>query len=822
MRRVYHIGICLTLLSGSLAGQTSIFNNLLPEQIASGFEFSEGPAWHVDGFLVFSDIQANTIYKWSEVEGVQVFTNLSGNSNGIIASSFNEFIVCRHGNRDVSRMDLSGNISSLVSTYEGKQLNSPNDVSESYLGSLYFTDPPYGIKADQEELGFYGVYCLPYNASELVLLDDQLAKPNGIVFSPDGQVLYVCDTYTNRIIAYKLKNESQVRDRWVFAELSGEGEVDGITTDLYGNVYVAFGNGGIEIFSPGGLKVGHIDVPEKTRNLCFGGKYRNILFITAGTSLYRVKIPFSGDFIAPGILGVPTDQSVLFNALSDLDLDAFLEYGEKPDSYTSQTETTSFESGKPIEILIDGLKENTRYYYCLRYKSPSMSGFAIGTKGFFHTQRAPGSSFSFAVEADPHLDESSNYTTFRNMLRNAGDAAPDFLIDLGDNFMTDKLPVISYNYIEQRHLLYRWFWDEFCHSMPLFLVIGNHEGEYGWAMNSSPDNMPNMATTLRKLYYPNPQPGDFYSGSTEDNPFVGLRENYFAWTWGDALFMVIDPYINSENKPGKTGNGWNFTLGKEQYDWFRQTLENSSSKFKFVFAHQIVGGDSEGRGGAEWVDYYEMGGNNPDGSWGFDAERPGWGKPIHQVMHENGVNIYFHGHDHFYARQEKDGVIYQLVPQPAHTNYTRAGNAEDYGYLSGEILPNSGHLLVTVNEQSARVDYVSAYHEDDPVKNQFNGTIRHSYTVYGEGFTHAGPKSIEKGQDAFQIWQKSIGEVWITSDRNTVYTVRIYSISGMLIYERELDAVREESFQLPIHLLPGMYVMNIRTEELSGTFKVLL
>jgi len=88
---------------------------------------------------------------------------------------------------------------------------------------------------------------------------------------------------------------------------------------------------------------------------------------------------------------------------------------------------------------------------------------------------------------------------------------------------------------------------------------------------------------------------------------VGLRENYYAWTWGDALFVVLDPYINTLNKPEKEGDGWNFTLGRDQYDWFRRTLENSDSKFKFVFAHQIVGGDTEGRGGTEWVDYYEMG-----------------------------------------------------------------------------------------------------------------------------------------------------------------------------------------------------------------------
>jgi len=276
---------------------------------------------------------------------MQAFVGGSGNSNGIFARRSDDFVICRHGSRDVASMDTNGNIISLVSSYDGKSLNSPNDICESYLGSLYFTDPPYGIKQEEEELGFYGVYCLPFDGSGLVLLDNLLTKPNGIVFSPDGQVLYVCDTYSNKIMAYKLRNESQVKDRWIFAELSGTGGADGITTDLYGNVYIAFGDGGIEVYSPEGDKKAHIDMPEKTRNLCFGGKYRNILFITAGNS------------------------------------------------------------------------------------------------------------FSFAIEADPHLDESSNYTTFRNMLQNARKAEPDFLIDLGDNFMTDKMPVINYHHIEQRNLL---------------------------------------------------------------------------------------------------------------------------------------------------------------------------------------------------------------------------------------------------------------------------------------------------------------------------------------------------------------------------------
>ena len=443
--------------------------------------------------------------------------------------------------------------------------------------------------------------------------------------------------------------------------------------------------------------------------------------------------------------------------------------------------------------------------------------------GSFHTRRAPGSSFSFAVEADPHLDESSNYTTFRNMLQNAGMAQPDFLVDLGDNFMTDKLPLITYNHIEERHLLYRWFWDAVCHSVPLYLVIGNHEGEYGWALDGSQDNMPNMATSIRKLYYPNPQAGEFYSGSTQEYPFVGPRENYYAWTWGDALFIVLDPYINTVNKPGKTGDGWDFTLGKTQYDWFRETLEGNDSKFKFVFAHQIVGGDSEGRGGVEWVDYYEMGGKNPDGSWEFDTERPGWGKPLHLLMAENSVNIYFHGHDHFYAKQEKDGIIYQLMPQPSHTNYTRVGNAEAYGYLSGEILPNSGHLLVTVEGLKARVDYVSAYHVDDPSKNQVNGAIRHSYEVYAEGYTGSVRRLTPDEENVVSVRSGPGRDLWISSTGGGVGEARLFTLAGQLACRFQLDPdQKEQRLGIPAMLPPGLYLVHLDSGKYCGTFKVVL
>ncbi|MCX6013643.1 MAG: metallophosphoesterase, partial [Chloroflexi bacterium] len=166
-----------------------------------------------------------------------------------------------------------------------------------------------------------------------------------------------------------------------------------------------------------------------------------------------------------------------------------------------------------------------------------------------------------------------------------------------------------------------------------------------------------------------------------------------AWTWGDALFVVLDPYWYSQG--GKNPSGWNLTLGKEQYDWLATTLEKSHAKYKFVFTHNLVGGLDMGgtgnmRGGVEAAGFYEWGGNNADGSWEFDKNRQGWGKPIHQLLVDNHVTIFFHGHDHFFGKQELDGVVYQECPQPGAIN--DKNHADEYGYKSGTFVDGSGHL----------------------------------------------------------------------------------------------------------------------------------
>ncbi|MEI7502730.1 MAG: SMP-30/gluconolactonase/LRE family protein [Paludibacter sp.] len=811
--------ICLLIPNELSAG---IFDNLLPVQIATGLQFTEGPQWHPDGYLVFSDVNGNKIYKWSEEKGLSVFVSGVGNPNGIACSKRNEFYVCRYNQHDVIKMDTLGNLTSLMSTWNGKRLNAPNDVTLSYLGSVYFTDPDFGVSG--RELTFQGLYCIPYNATtKPVLLDSTLVKPNGLTFVQDWKTLYVNESSTNTIYTYALTNESTVdlsKNKKVFLKVAGTGEIDGITSDVFGNIYVAFGDGGVKIYDKSATLVGSITLPvgEKVRNLCFGGKYNNLLFITAGVSVYKVEIRFYGDFIASGLLGVPSDKSIVFNALSDKRMSVYLAYGTSAGNLSLQTPVAEFQAIQPIEMTMSGMNASTQYFYQLYYKLNDESTFKAGTSGNFITQRSAGQNLSFAVEADPHMDENSNYYTFRNTLQNEAKLKPDFMIDLGDNFMTEKFPIVNSYYIEQRNLLYRNFWDNVCSSMPLYIVVGNHEGELGWLNTSQSTDEFNLTNSIRKKYYPNPTPDGFYTGNDLSDVFMGRRENYYAWNWGDALFVVIDPY---EFTPIKPSDAWGFTLGKAQYDWFRSTLENSKAKYKFVFSHQIVGGDKEGRGGSERVNLAEMGGQNADGSYGFDTQRPGWGKPIHQIMVENGVQIFFHGHDHLYVEQPKDGIVYLEVPQPSLPQYTTTTSAAGYGYVTGTILPCSGHINVSVNQDSAKVDYIGGYHVDNVALNQINGAVRRSFSVKPKVISAVNfPEASSKTIEVYQSGQT----VFLKSELENRTQVQLFGLAGNSIlsqsnYQLSLGT---NLFTLPENLNHGVYILSIRTKNEGQTIKIVL
>jgi len=426
-------------------------------------------------------------------------------------------------------------------------------------------------------------------------------------------------------------------------------------------------------------------------------------------------------FVCNELLTKPTSNSITINACANKVLDIYYEYGTDSLNYVNSTSVNRCVDSIPLVSVIENLNPNTQYYYRMRYREVGMTNFLIRSSHTFHTQRPKGSSFTFAVEADPHLDTNSTPAVYALTLQNLLSVKPDFLLDLGDTFMSEKLPVINQLEIKKRHLLLRSYFDIACHSVPLFLVEGNHDGELGWFLDGTADNLPVWSANFRKMYCPNPEPDEFYSGNSISEQFVGLRENYYAWQWGDCLFVTLDPYWYTKTKPG-----WGWTLGADQYNWFKNILSTSQAKFKFVFCHQLVGGNGvDGRGGTEFAYLWEMGGRNADSTWGFDAYRNGWEKPIHDLMVENNVTIFFHGHDHFFGKQEKDGIVYQEVPQPSARSYT-SNSAAAYGYVNGVIIPSRGYLLVTMTDSSSKVDYIRTYLPIEENSQRHNEDISYS------------------------------------------------------------------------------------------------
>lgn len=439
------------------------------------------------------------------------------------------------------------------------------------------------------------------------------------------------------------------------------------------------------------------------------------------------------NFTGKELLGRLTNNSVTVNVAADKDLEVYFEYGTAPGAYAAQTATATFPGGSPFNVVIDKLQPNTRYYYRMRYREPGASAFIAGSEHTFQTQRPRGSTFTFAIQFDPHMDENSDPEVYKLTLASELSDKPDFLIDLGDTFMSDKLQPPTAPSVLARVLLLRSYYDMICHSAPLFLTLGNHEGEWGRNLNGTTENVAVWDTLARRKYFPNPVPDSFYSGDTQTDPLVGQRQSYFSWEWGNVLFVVLDPYWNQPVTPETSGD-WSLTLGRQQYDWLKRTLESSTATYKFVFCHNLVGGVNPNgfgpmRGGIEVAKYLEWGGYNLDGTWGFDKARPGWPMPIHQLLVANNVTVFFHGHDHLYAKQDLDGIVYQEGPQPSAKNFNLGTRGTDYGYTHGTMLGGSGYIRVQVSPTEVKAEYVQAWTPANETATRKNGMVADSYTI---------------------------------------------------------------------------------------------
>jgi gluconolactonase len=285
------------------------------ERIATGFAFLEGPVWTRGSTLIFSDIPANTLYEWvpsgaiqeaadlletggprAETGELRVFRQPSFNANGNTLDRQGRLITCEHSGRRVSRTEADGTFTTLAESYDGKRLNSPNDVVVHSGGAIYFTDPPYGLQEGEQELPFFGVFLIT-REGELELLVDDFIRPNGLALSPDESLLYIDDSDRRHIRVFDVKGDGRIEGGEVFADVTGDapGNPDGMKVDVEGNVYCT-GSGGIHVFESSGTHLGVIETPEVAAN-CNWGEDLHTLYIAAQTGLYRIRTGIEG--VAP-------------------------------------------------------------------------------------------------------------------------------------------------------------------------------------------------------------------------------------------------------------------------------------------------------------------------------------------------------------------------------------------------------------------------------------------------------------------------------------------------------------------------------------------
>lgn len=409
------------------------------------------------------------------------------------------------------------------------------------------------------------------------------------------------------------------------------------------------------------------------------------------------------------ILGRPTHTSITASITTKIDRDIYLAYGEKSGSYTNRTEIIHTNANTPAEFIMNGLSDNKKYYYVINFKERNETNYVKSTEYSFSTPKQSGNNFNFVIQADSHLLNKADSELYSKSMQTMATLNPDFMFDLGDTFLMDNggndIDTLSQERVNEIYRQQLPYFDIVTRNASLFLTIGNHESEYGVLLDGTKNNIAAKSTIGRTTYYLNPTPNQFYSGNLEKEELLGNPENYYAFTWGDALFVSIDPYRYSTNGASEElkGDGWGWSLGKTQYDWFRKTLESSNAKYKFVFVHHAIGNV---RGGANIAKLYEWGGYDQKGNYLFDEKRPGWGKPIQRIMKDTGVTILFQGHDHLFAREDVDGVVYQTLPKPAEK---MADNQTNYKSYTGDILLNSGFLNVSISESGVQVDYNRNY-----------------------------------------------------------------------------------------------------------------
>jgi gluconolactonase len=278
----------ILLLAGCAAAQD--FDSIQVDKVATGFTFTEGPAWSAAGFLIFSDIPVNKLLQFAAGEPAKLFRENSNGANGNRFDSQGRLYTCESHSRRVTRTDKKGKVEVVAERWQGKRLNAPNDIAIRKEGDVYFTDPAFGNQQDTRELDFFGVYHVS-RKGELEAIAKPAGRPNGVALSPDGRKLYVGNSDERNVRVYDLDKTGAASNERVL--ISGiEGVPDGICVDEKGNLYVAAKQ--MEVFTADGKLLGHIPLEETPSNCAFGDPDLGSLYITARTSLYRVRLNVKG------------------------------------------------------------------------------------------------------------------------------------------------------------------------------------------------------------------------------------------------------------------------------------------------------------------------------------------------------------------------------------------------------------------------------------------------------------------------------------------------------------------------------------------------
>lgn len=261
------------------------------EKLAGGFTFTEGPAVDAQGNVYFTDVPKHLIFTWRLDDKLDTFKTNSGRANGLYFDKDENLLICEGEKGQITSIAPNGDYKVIAAQYEGKRFNQPNDIWPDKKGGIYFTDPKYGEAETELSQDGMHVYYITPNHAKVIRVCDDFEKPNGVLGTPDGKFLYITDAKAGKTYKYDLEEDGSLSNKTLFVDVG----CDGMTIDKAGNVYLAtIGKQAVDIFSPSGDLLESLAVPERPSNLCFGGKDRNQLYITARTSIYRVQLNAEG------------------------------------------------------------------------------------------------------------------------------------------------------------------------------------------------------------------------------------------------------------------------------------------------------------------------------------------------------------------------------------------------------------------------------------------------------------------------------------------------------------------------------------------------